>query len=146
MKKFLMMAFAAATMLMAVSCGKDDDQKTFSGDTLAGTTWVAHVNENQTQTYEGQTVSFKINATFTMKFITETTGTGSSSGSMSSSFMGQEYTEDITAGPTPFTYTFDGQTMSMTDEDGEIVTLTLNSDKTALVGTMEEFPVSFYLQ
>lgn len=146
MKRILMMAFVATSMLLATSCSKDDEQKVFSGDSLKGTTWVAHVNENQTQTYENQTVTLKINATFTLNFTTETTGTASSTGTMSSSFMGQEYSEDLTEGPTPFTYTFDGKTISLTDEDGEIISLTLNDAKTALVGTQEGYSVSFYLQ
>lgn len=49
-----------------------------------------------------------------------------------------------------FTYTFDGSkvTITQTDEEDETSSfyLTLNSDKTALVGTQNNFAVEFYLQ
>lgn len=148
MKKILMMAFVATSMLLATSCSKDDDQKVFSGDSLKGTTWVANINESWTETEEGMEMSMTIKAKMTMVFSTENTGTATVKGNMSSTFMGESFSEpmDETAN---FTYTFDGSKATILQEDEEeteTFVLTLNSDKTALVGSPNGYEVKFYLQ
>lgn len=149
MKKILMMAFVATSMLLATSCSKDDDQKVFSGDSLKGTTWVANLNESMTETEGGQEMTMSIKGKVTLKFTTETAGKGIANFTMSSSVMGHTFNEP-TNETVDFTYTFDGSkvTITQTDENGETssFSLTLNSDKTALVGTQDNFVVKFYLQ
>ena len=142
MKKVLMMAFVAASMLFATSCSKDDEQKVFSGDSLKGTTWVGSHSESGSEDYGGVTYTYTISATAKLQFTTDTEGVAS--GSASETINGQTHSEDV--GPMHFTYRFDGHTVVMTDDDGESETLTLNSDKTALVGNWDGQQLSFYLQ
>ena len=68
MKKILMMAFVATSMLLATSCSKDDDQKVFSGDSLKGTTWVANIDESTTETQNGQEMSMSIKGKVSITF------------------------------------------------------------------------------
>ena len=149
MKRILMMAFVATSMLLATSCSKDDDQKVFSGDSLKGTTWVANIDESWTDTEDGMEMSMTIKAKMTMVFSTENTGIATAKGNMSSTFMGESFSEPMDE-TVDFTYTFDGSkvTITQTDEEDETSSfyLTLNSDKTALVGTQNNFAVEFYLQ
>ena len=149
MKRILMMAFVATSMLLATSCGKDDDQKVFSGDSLKGTTWVANLNESMTESREGQEMTMSIKGKVSITFNTETAGTVTADIVMSSTYMGQSFSEP-TNETVDFTYTFDGSKVTITqvDEDGETDTfdLTLNSDKTALVGSPDGYEVKFYLQ
>lgn len=149
MKKILMMAFVATSMLLATSCSKDDDQKVFSGDSLKGTTWVANLNESMTETEGGQEMTMSIKGKVTLKFTTETAGKGIVDVTMSSSLMGESFSEPMNES-VDFTYTFDGSKVTITpvDEDDETspFSLTLNSDKTALEGMQDNFVVKFYLQ
>jgi hypothetical protein len=149
MKKILMMAFVATSMLLATSCSKDDDQKVFSGDSLKGTTWVANLNESMTESREGQEMTMSIKGKVSITFNTETAGTAIVDVTMSSSLMGEPFSEPMNE-TVDFTYTFDGSkvTITQTDEEDETSSfyLTLNSDKTALVGTQNNFAVEFYLQ
>ena len=149
MKRILMMAFVATSMLLATSCGKDDDQKVFSGDSLKGTTWVANIDESWTDTEDGMEMSMTIKAKMTLVFSTENTGIATAKGNMSSTFMGESFSEPMDETEN-FSYTFDGSKVTITqvDEDGETDSfdLTLNSDKTALVGSPDGYEVKFYLQ
>lgn len=149
MKKILMMAFVATSMLLATSCSKDDDQKVFSGDSLKGTTWVANLDESRTETQNGQEMALSIKGKVSITFNTETAGTAIVDVTMSSSLMGETFSEPMNES-VDFTYTFDGSkvTITQTDEEDETGSfyLTLNSDKTALVGTQNNFAVEFYLQ
>ena len=149
MKRILMMAFVATSMLLATSCSKDDEQKVFSGDSLKGTTWVANIDESTTETQNGQEMTMSIKGKMSITFNTETAGTATSDIVMSSTYMGQSFSEP-TNETVDFTYTFDGSkvTITQTDEDGETDSfdLTLNSEKTALVGMENNFAVKFYLQ
>lgn len=143
MKKVLMMAFVATSLLFATSCSKDDEQKVFSGDSLKGTTWAASVTESGTEEWDGEVYSYTFTTSMTLKFTTDTEG--NVSGTMSETIAGQTHSE--TFDPIAFTYSFDGHTVVMTDDDGESETLTLNSDKTALVGNWDGHQrISFYLQ
>lgn len=149
MKRILMMAFVATSMLLATSCSKDDDQKVFSGDSLKGTTWVANIDESTTETQNGQEMTMSIKGKMSITFNTETAGTATADFVMSSTYMGQSFSEP-TNETVDFTYTFDGSkvTITQTDEEGETDSfdLTLNSEKTALVGMQNNFAVKFYLQ
>lgn len=149
MKRILMMAFVATSMLLATSCSKDDEQKVFSGDSLKGTTWVANIDESTTETQNGQEMTMTIKAKMTLVFSTENTGIATVKGNMSSTFMGESFSEPMDETEN-FSYTFDGSkvTITQTDEDGETGSfdLTLNSEKTALVGMENNFAVKFYLQ
>lgn len=144
-----MMAFVATSMLLATSCSKDDDQKVFSGDSLKGTTWVANLNESMTESREGQEMTMSIKGKVSITFNTETAGTAIVDVTMSSSLMGESFSKPMNE-TVDFTYTFDGSkvTITQTDEEDETSSfyLTLNSDKTALVGTQNNFAVEFYLQ
>ena len=140
MKKVLMMAFVAATMLMATGCSKDD-QKVFSGDSLKGTTWVGKLNVTETQTEGDMEMTMTLNSTVTIKFLTQT-----ATGTMTSSVMGQTFTEEIDEDPVNFTYTFDGTTVRAINEDDEVVEMHLNSAKTALVLNEDGHSISLYLQ
>lgn len=146
MKRILMMAFVATSMLLATSCGKDDDQKVFSGDSLKGTTWVGKINATETQTEGDMEMTMTINSTVTIKFLTESTGTQSATGTMTSSIMGQTFTEEIDEDPVNFTYTFDGTTVRAVNEDNDVVEMHLNSAKTALVLSEDGYSISLYLQ
>ena len=149
MKRILMMAFVATSMLRATSCSKDDEQKVFSGDSLKGTTWVANISESWTETEDGMEMSTTIKAKMTMVFSTENTGIATLKGNMSTTFMDESFSEPMDE-TVDFTYTFDGSKVTITqvDEDGETNSfdLTLNSDKTALVGSPNGYEVKFYLQ
>lgn len=149
MKRILMMAFVATSMLLATSCSKDDEQKVFSGDSLKGTTWVANISESWTETEDGMEMSTTIKAKMTMVFSTENTGIATLKGNMSTTFMDESFSEPMDE-TVDFTYTFDGSKVTITqvDEDGEnnSFDLTLNSDKTALVGSPNGYEVKFYLQ
>lgn len=150
MKRILMMAFVATSMLLATSCSKDDEQKVFSGDSLKGTTWVANIDESTTENNGGQEMTMSIKGKMSITFNTETAGTATADIVMSSTYMGQSFSEP-TNETVDFTYTFDGSKVTITqmdEEDGETSSfdLTLNSDKTALVGVQNNFAVEFYLQ
>lgn len=145
-----MMAFVATSMLLATSCSKDDEQKVFSGDSLKGTTWVANIDESTTETQNGQEMAMSIKGKMSITFNTETAGTATADIVMSSTYMGQSFSEP-TNETVDFTYTFDGSKVTITqmdEEDGETSSfdLTLNSEKTALVGMQNNFAVKFYLQ
>lgn len=90
-----------------------------------------------------------IKGKMSLTFNTETAGTATADIVMSSTYMGQSFSEP-TNETVDFTYTFDGSkvTITQTDEDGETDSfdLTLNSEKTALVGMQNNFAVEFYLQ
>lgn len=148
MKRILMMAFVATSMLLATSCSKDDEQKVFSGDSLKGTTWVANIDESTTETQNGQEMTMSIKGKMSLTFNTETAGTATVDIVMSSTYMGQSFSEP-TNETVDFTYTFDGSKVTITEgEEGETDSfdLTLNSEKTALVGMENNFAVKFYLQ
>lgn len=145
MKKVLMMAFVAATMLMATGCSKDD-QKVFSGDSLKGTTWVGKLNVTETQTEGDIEMTMTLNSTVTIKFLTESTGQQTATGTMTSSVMGQTFTEEIDEDPVNFTYTFDGTTVRAINDDDDVVEMHLNSAKTALVLNEDGHSISLYLQ
>lgn len=150
MKRILMMAFVATSMLLATSCSKDDEQKVFSGDSLKGTTWVANIDESTTENNGGQEMTMSIKGKMSITFNTETAGTATADIVMSSTYMGQSFSEP-TNETVDFTYTFDGSKVTITqmdEEDGETSSfdLTLNSEKTALVGMQNNFAVEFYLQ
>ncbi len=148
MKRILMMAFVATSMLLATSCSKDDEQKVFSGDSLKGTTWVANIDESWTETEDSMEMSTTIKAKMTMVFSTENTGIATLKGNMSTTFMDQSFSEPMDETEN-FSYTFDGSKATILQEDEEeteTFVLTLNSDKTALVGSPNGYEVKFYLQ
>ena len=113
MKRILMMAFVATSMLLATSCSKDDEQKVFSGDSLKGTTWVANISESWTATEDGMEMSTTIKAKMTMVFSTENTGIATLKGNMSTTFMDESFSEPMDE-TVDFTYTFDGSKVTIT--------------------------------
>ena len=110
---------------------------------------MANINESWTETEDGMEMSTTIKAKMTMVFSTENTGIATAKGNMSTTFMGESISEPMDE-TVDFTYTFDGSkaTITQVDEDGETNSfdLTLNSDKTALVGSPNGYTVEFYLQ
>ena len=118
----------------------------FSGDSLKGTTWVGKLNVTETQTEGDMEMTMTLNSTVTIKFLTESTGQQTATGTMTSSVMGQTFTEEIDEDPVNFTYTFDGTTVRAINEDDEVVEMHLNSAKTALVLNEDGHSISLYLQ
>lgn len=128
MKKLLIMAFVASSMLLAGACSKDkDEQKALEGDKLTNTTWKGSASMSE------QGMSVSVDAT--MHFATETTGTMNADVTLS--FAGQSQNDNVTA---PFTYEFDGQHGRIIDYqsdnpnfDLDDAEFDLSSDKTYIV-------------
>ncbi len=117
-KKMMAMLFVAATMTFG-ACS-DDEKETTTPDNIAGTQWVGNVSNSYTM--QGITMNFDLK--FNMKF------TDSENGQMATDF-----NVEVPAMPSAnqnqsetsnFNYTFDGTTLTISENGTAVSTLTYN--------------------
>lgn len=117
-KKMMAMLFVAATMTFG-ACS-DDEKETTTPDNIAGTQWVGNVSNSYSM--QGITMNFDMN--FNMKF------TDSENGQMTT-----DVSVEVPAMPSAnqnqsetsnFNYTFDGTTLTISENGTAVSTLTYN--------------------
>ncbi len=127
MKKFLILAFVSAAMLLNTSCKKEVE--------LTGTTWTASYSE----TMEEEGITGTIIATITLAFKTETAGEMLTAATISA--LGQTF--DTGTETSQFTYTFDGEsagtlTAVIDEQTGETDTINFTYNKDDKTITISE--------
>jgi len=117
-KKMMAMLFVAATMTFG-ACS-DDEKETTTPDNIAGTQWVGNVSNSYTM--QGITMNFDMN--FNMKFTDNENGQ-----------MATDYSVEVPTIPSAnhnqsdtfdFNYTFDGTTLTLSENGTAVSTLTYN--------------------
>lgn len=133
MKKTLFLALLACVTMVFTSCNKEKE--------LPGTSWKTHTVIDQDMTMEGITAHINMIMDGTMKFTDATNGTMELTTSGTISAMGMTLPLDEETETTAFTYTFDGEsgTITTTDEDGTTtVPFTYNKKENTIVISQKE--------
>lgn len=117
-KKMMAMLFVAATMTFG-ACS-DDEKETTTPDNIAGTQWVGNVSNSYTM--QGITMNFDMN--FNMKFTDNENGQMATDFSVEAPAMpAANHNQSETSN---FNYTFDGTTLTISENGTAVSTLTYN--------------------
>ena len=112
------MLFVAATMTFG-ACS-DDEKETTTPDNIAGTQWVGNVSNSYTM--QGITMNFDQN--FNMKFTDNENGQMATDYSIE--FPASPYANQNQSDTFNFNYTFDGTTLTLSENGTAVSTLTYN--------------------